>query len=126
MVKGLKSTWRMAPLILRTTLAGALTRILMHDDVQARALAPPPPPPTPHLIKCMPARPPAGAGRKGRLTGAQVAAACLLPPFMRRAAVTLCTAHEHAMHRPRSPTAASGLRARRVQWRGWRGRCAVC
>lgn len=42
-VKGLKSSWRMAPLILRTTLAGALTRILMHDDVQARALPPPHP-----------------------------------------------------------------------------------
>ena len=39
LVKGLKSTWRMAPLILRTTLAGALTRILMHADVHVRAAA---------------------------------------------------------------------------------------
>lgn len=39
-MKGLKSTWRMAPLILRSTLAGALTRILMHDDVQVRCARP--------------------------------------------------------------------------------------
>lgn len=33
LVKGLKSTWRMAPLILRSTMSAALRRILMHSDV---------------------------------------------------------------------------------------------
>ena len=36
LVKGLKSMWRMAPGILRSTLGGAVHRIILDDDVEVR------------------------------------------------------------------------------------------
>lgn len=44
LVKGLKSIWRQSPGILRTTLGGAVKRIILQDDVSVRS--PPPHPST--------------------------------------------------------------------------------